>query len=364
MPVCNTFIALHFPLGVRFLCVTLLFVTRNRFGRCANLLADAFGSAEEVPSSASQQRPITVVVVKAKPTSAETNGNATKSVPKPDNGDGKTNTNAVSRKTINTVTHGVSAGQSVALRLLVNAANTLRPLGPHPTLAVTLRRMAREWVRMWATSTLFTKKQANLSCATSIVASSETKRDCSKETPALSCKDPKEKLRYLENAATCLAEARQVLSAIVASAEPTEDTLSSLPVTAKKNVVKNDLDGDGSGGADANTKSVGGKSKASGKKSPDKGKKGTKKGGGGGSSGDLTAADDSKTSLASPSVQPAAVSTPLGRALVMAQLEEACVRAMLGRAEGEGRSLEKLKAAADNADGVTPVQRFVDESTG
>lgn len=52
-----------------------------------------------------------------------------------------------------------------------------------------------------------------------------------------------------------------------------------------------------------------------------------------------------------------AISTPIGRELVMVQLEEAGVRAMLGRTRGETYSEKKAAEAAANTQGVNPVDR-------
>lgn len=160
------------------------------------------------------------------------------------------------------------------------------------------------------------------------------------------------KVSCLEEAAKCLAQAREVLSALAAEAEPTGDALSSPPpLVAVETPPANTEDGEdpagakkGKGAAD----SKGGKKAAEGKS-----KNGAAASSPAADSTDATPADEPTTPAVAGSV-----STPLGRCLTMVQLEEACVRAMLGRAKGDGHSSTKAAEAAANREGVTPVQKY------
>lgn len=162
----------------------------------------------------------------------------------------------------------------------------------------------------------------------------------------------------LENAAACLAEARAVLSALAAAAEPTTDVLSSCPAGAREEQAK--PAGDGEEEDDKDAGGAGGKKAGKGKAAP--AQKGTANKGAAPAAAGAAAGEvpEGETAGEEPArtVPSGAVSTPLGRSLVMVQLEEACVRSMLGRARGEGRSSKKAKEAAANAEGVTPVQRW------
>ena len=221
-----------------------------------------------------------------------------------------------------------------AVRVLIVAAETLRPLGSHPALPAALRRTARGWVREWAQRQQSAAEPAAEACA-----------------PA----------SYLEKAAGCLAEARAVLSALAAAAEPTADVLSSCPAGAKEEQTK-----PGGGGDD---EEEGNDAGGAGGKKAGKGKGAAPKAGGKKAAAAAAAAAGGAAAGAAPegvgageeavggAAPRGAVSTPLGRSLAMVQLEEACVRTMLGRARGEGRSSKKAKEAAASAEGVTPVQR-------
>lgn len=214
--------------------------------------------------------------------------------------------------------------------------------------------MAKEWVHAWGTA---------VAVATTRSTSGNTKGGEGingdgagvREDESHATADLKPWI-FLDNAATCLAEARDVLSVLATSAEPLEDMLASCPVNAQTLSSQKEEKEPENGAGDGQ----GGKAKPAGKgKIPTK-QKGKKSAGvaqgGAYSSGEVEAAPDSKASLGM-STESAFVSTPVGRALVMVQLEEACVRAMLGRAKGENRSKTKAELAAANDKGVTPVQR-------
>lgn len=166
---------------------------------------------------------------------------------------------------------------------------------------------------------------------------------------------PRPRVGCLEEAAKCLAEAREVLSALAAEAEPTGDALSSPPpLVAAETPPANTEDRDEPAGA---KKGKGAADNKGGKKAAE----GKSKSGAAASlppadSTDATPVDESATT---PAVA-GSVSTPLGRCLTMVQLEEACVRVMLGRTKGEGHSSTKAAEAAANREGVTPVQRYAD----
>ena len=160
-------------------------------------------------------------------------------------------------------------------------------------------------------------------------------------------------LAYLRKAAKCLAEARHVLSTIVTSAEPVSDTSASVPaisnendLTATEPEIENEV----------SIKPAGQKVKTADSAQPagdggGGGKKGVSPGGADTAAGSSTGRVDSWLAT------PAAISTPLGRALVMVQLEEACVRVMMGRLNNEARSETQAAEAAANEEGVSPVQK-------
>ena len=268
-----------------------------------------------------------------------------------------------------------------AIRVLTEAADKLRPLGNHPALPAVLRRTARAWLRTWATlnSTAATTTASQTASALFAVASpspSPPKHtrgtpghnpaaqadpadpgDGGVETPVPGGGGVGSAERCLENAVACLAEARAVLSALAAVAEPAGDVLSSAPVTAREEKA---VGGDGEDEAEAAAAAASGKAGGKGKGGGAEKKGGAKKG----AAAAAAAKAAEETGEGSSGEEPpeaagggAAISTPLGRSLVMVQLEEACVRTMLGRARGEGRSSKKAKEAAANAEGITPVQR-------
>lgn len=145
-----------------------------------------------------------------------------------------------------------------------------------------------------------------------------------------------------------------MLSALAAAAEPTAEVLSSCPAGAREEQAK-----PAGGGDEEDDKDAGGKKAGKGKGAAQKGtaKKGAAAGAAASAGGEVPEGDAAGEEAAE-TVPSGAVSTPLGRSLAMVQLEEACVRMMLGRARGEGRSSKKAKEAAANAEGVTPVQRW------
>ena len=300
-----------------------------------------------------------------------TNATRSKSVQNlDDSGAGELDTTtAKSRQIAHDANHGALRGSPDSLEVLKSVAKTLRPLGPHPALVAILRRMARVWVRRWVDSTTLSMHQTS---AVQVVNSGPKTEDMGNTTdetkPAVSAsltasasasvEHPRQPLSFLRNAAACLAEARRLLSNIVASAEPVQDVLSVSPVIALKNTQRGG-GAEGERGAQSNTVPIKeGKKKDAGR-GPDKPNASRRASKGGLSSEvDEVVAESSKTSFMPPSrQQPAAVSTPIGRVLVMVQLEEACVRAMLGRAKGELQSEEKTKGATVNDKGATPVQR-------
>lgn len=214
--------------------------------------------------------------------------------------------------------------------------------------------MAKEWVHGWGAAVAVARTRStsgNTKGGEGINREGAGVRE--DETHATADLKP---LMFLYNAAKCLAEARDVLSVLAMSAEPVEDMLTSCPVNAQtlspqkeENETENGA-GDGQGGKAKPTGNGKVPAKQKGKKSAGVAQ------GGASSSGEVDAAAASKVSLGMPT-ESASVSTPVGRALVMVQLEEACVRAMLGRAKGETRSNTKADEAAANDKGVTPVQR-------
>lgn len=254
---------------------------------------------------------------------------------------------------------------TAALGILDNAASRLRALGAHPALPAVLRRMAKEWVRKWAASVTLAgalAAAAPTGCS-SIGVSSEKEAAGAKGRSADDLRAGGRALdvnglAYLGNAAKCLAEARNVLSMIVASSEPAGDALASVPATSKDNdqtpaetVVDNEL----------STKPSGKKGKAAAEAAQPPadggGGKGGKKGSFSGEAGVISAGSTSTGGVDSSLNHSAAISTPLGRVLVMVQLEEACVRAMMGRFGEEARSETEAARAAAHEEGVTPVQR-------
>lgn len=248
---------------------------------------------------------------------------------------------------------GQKTATPLAVRILCDAADKLRPLGNHPALPAVLRHTAREWVRSWAKSPAAAGAAgAGASTALSSSSASSSKAHnnrghdhVSPQRPTVSC---------LEEAAKCLAEAREVLSTLAAEAEPTGDALSSPPpLVAAETPPANTEDEvepagakKGKGAAD----NKGGKKAAEGKS-----KSGAAASSPPADSADATPADEPATQAVAGSV-----STPLGRCLTMVQLEEACVRLMLGRAKGDGHSSTKAAEAAANREGVTPVQKCAD----
>ncbi|CAM9269015.1 unnamed protein product [Scytosiphon promiscuus] len=231
--------------------------------------------------------------------------------------------------------HGVLPA---AVRLLSDAADKLRPLGKHPALPAILRRMAQEWVRRWAKAPAATDTAAR-SVETPAAAARGAARGTT-PSPAAGVS----RAKCLENAAACLAEARAALSALAAAAEPTGDVLSSAPPAARERApAKNESDDDDAEAPAAKAKGKNGKGGA-----------GSQKGG----NSKAAAAGD----FAQGSSDAAVLSTPVGRSLVMVQLEEACVRAMLGRIRGEARSSKKAEEAAANDEGTNPVQRYLEAS--
>eukprot|EP00903_Cladosiphon_okamuranus_P014428 g13389.t1 len=218
-----------------------------------------------------------------------------------------------------------------AVRVLSAAADKLRPLGNHPALSAVLRRTAREWVRQWAQQSTVPAAGTSVAC--------------------------------LQNAVACLAEARAVLSVLATAAEPIAEVLASCPAGAREEQAKPTDGGD----EEDNNHAAGAAEKKGGKGKGAAPKGGAKKavatgGGASGAAADAVPEEGTAGEESAGKVPSAAVSTPLGRSLVMVQLEEACVRAMLGRKQGEGRSSKNAKEAAANAEGVTPVQRYMEAS--
>lgn len=267
-----------------------------------------------------------------------------------------------------------------AVRVLNAATDKLRPLGNHPALSAVLRRTAREWVCRWAQSTPPAAATSDLASAPSnqprshdparaqslnaqnVHAHDAIPSDEHGDTtaPTFLSASASSSVACLENAAACLTEARAVLSALAAAAEPTAGVLSSCPAGAREEQAK--PAGDSSGeNDDGGAAAASGKKAGKGKGAAQKGSvKKTAAGAAGAAAGAVPGGLEGGTAAGEGAVGTAAcaaVSTPLGRSLVMVQLEEACVRTMLGRAKGEGRSSKKAKEAAANAEGVTPVQR-------
>lgn len=235
----------------------------------------------------------------------------------------------------------------ITVGILGNAASRLRALGPHPALPAVLRRMAKEWVRKWAASVTLAGSSTVPAGSHFVGGSREVEAGGGRGRPSEDlgglAQNNTDCLAYLGNAAKCLAEARSVLSTIVASAEPVGDALVSVPATSKDNDQKPTAE-NGTDDEVVSTKTAGKKGKAAETAQPP---------------GDADpAAGSSGTGRADSSLgPPAVISTPLGRALVMVQLEEACVRVMMGRFGDEARSKTQGVKAAAIEEGVTPVQR-------
>lgn len=156
-------------------------------------------------------------------------------------------------------------------------------------------------------------------------------------------------LHCLESAATCLAEARSVLSAIIASAKPFEKMISSAAVIASS-ATESEAEEKRTNGLDADSNSAvrkGKKSKTRGDKVEHAGKVTEE------SPGCVPAGVNN---LSTPE-QPQPMATPLMRTFVMVHIEEACVRGLLGRLKGEHRSVLRMKEAAENDEDTTPVQK-------
>ncbi|CAM9766287.1 unnamed protein product, partial [Ectocarpus sp. 8 AP-2014] len=250
---------------------------------------------------------------------------------------------------------GQKTATPLAVCILCDAADKLRPLGNHPALPAVLRHTAREWVRCWAKSPA--APGAAGAGATTVVSSSSASSSKARNNRGHDHGSPQRpKVGYLEEAAKCLAEAREVLSALAAEAEPTGDALSSPPpLVAAEAPPANAEDGDEPAGA---KKGKGAADNKGGKKAAEgKSKNGAAASLPAADSTDATPADEPTTSAVAGSVL-----TPLGRCLTMVQLEEACVRAMLGRAKGDGHSSTKAAEAAANREGVTPVQKYMEAS--
>ena len=319
--------------------------------RCASLLADASSSVTDPAPSARLSGGSTRIHAAAQegvndasivyPTARDRN---TLLVSKTNN-DNNNNNN----KRIGSACFDASAMPvTTDLGMLGNAAGRLRALGHHPALPAVLRRMAKAWVRKWA---------ATITLADSKPVPSELSSNgtSSEEAEAAGSTGHSEELgrsaqglcglAYLGNAAKCLAEARSVLSTIVASAEPVGDALASVPAASKEN--------------DQTGTDAGMDNEANGKpaQAPGDGGRGGKTGALPGDTERHTAGSIGTGRKDSSSVPSAAISTPQGRTLVMVQLEEACVRVMMGRFGDEARSEAQAVKAAAREEGVTPVQR-------
>lgn len=321
----------------------LLFVNR-----CASLLADASSLVQDPASSALPSGGNTRTHAAAHKSAHDT------SIVYPTTRD--TNASLVSNNNNEMIDSACFDASSMPvttdLGMLGNAASRLRALGHHPALPAVLRRMAKAWVRKWAAS-------ITLADSKSVPTAFSANGVSSKQAEAAGSTGHSEDLgmseqglygqAYLANAAKFLAEARSVLSTIVASAEPVTDARASVPATSN---------GNGQTGADA-----GMDNEASTKPAQALGDSGR-----GGKKGALPGEADKTTSgsigagrLDSSSTPSAAISTPLGRTLVMVQLEEACVRVMMGRFGDEARSEAQAVKAAAREEGVTPVQRCENE---
>lgn len=314
-----------------------------------------------MPASTVAKTKATVGVGEARKTVAATNGTSAKqglAINHTDAG-GHAVTSGITMSSSNPG-DGSLQKYSLALTQLTNAAEIMRPLGSHPALVAILRRTARTWVHQWASETAPSKQGMNALRTNGTSTSGQLKTTTvgdavhGGEEKPLPDLDP---WYCLENAAECLAEARMVLSQVVQVAEPTGGVLSTSPVIAQTYAPKplegRDMVGDGG----LNVAAAGTKGKTSGK-GQDKGKKpgGANKGG---SPAEVDNGAESKDSLRLSSVEPAAISTPLGRVLTMVQLEEACVRAILCRAKKGNQSERKVKEDAACGEGVTPVDRWV-----
>lgn len=334
--------------------------------RCSSLLADTYAAVESAPSIQSSEAILPLaeevedhsqtVVLRA------TDATSTKSTPRQNVSTAGEDGWVEMKSTCAGFdeNHGAPWTQtSKNVVLLVRAGEVLRRLGPHPALATVLRKTAGAWVRQWTGSN--TPLMGRLSPGRfgysgkgeADQGSHADKEDFSHRSCAVRSETSPTDHRhqpwgFLENAAACLAEARNLLSSLVASAEPVVDVLSTSSVIAHKIAPSNSAERD-AGALKSN-------------KSPPKA--GLKKEGAGKDQTKVKKSDSVKNGAVSqdsavPSSMQAsgAVSTPLGRALVMVELEEACVRSMLGRAKGEARSEEAAREAAANDESITPVQR-------
>lgn len=251
--------------------------------------------------------------------------------------------------------HGAPWDQtSNNLILLTRAGEVLRPLGPHPALATVLRKTAAAWVRRWAASNTPLLSRVSPGWLGYSGKGEADQNDSSHGSCAVrsqtSPKDHRhEPWGFLENAAACLAEARNVLSSIVAAAEPVVDVLSTSSVIAQKSAPGNSAEKDA--GALKSNKGLpkGGQKKEGAGKDQNKVKKSDSVKNGAGSQDSIMPSSTQASGV---------VSTPLGRALIMVELQEACVRSMLGRAKGEARSKRAAREAAAKDESITPVQRY------
>ncbi|CAM9187724.1 unnamed protein product [Sphacelaria rigidula] len=256
---------------------------------------------------------------------------------------------------------GGVAVASTAMQLLRTAERVLRPLGDSRALAMVLRGIAREWVREWATVVL---KGGNGQARARAVAANARHPG----TPADACTITGSSVAHreqllLENTSRCLAEARSCLETLVSSAEPPGELLPSSTFALKrtKKIKDGPQTADGEGEGRDGAKSGSGKAKLS-AKAQDKGPKGKSSTSGGKSAESIEQIDSTRETEETDVSPQGAISTPIGRELVMVQLEEAGVRAMLGRTRGETYSEKKAAEAAANTQGVNPVDRYMEES--
>lgn len=312
--------------------------------RCSSLLADTYAAVESTPPS---QRSEAILP----PATNGTSTRSTRSTP-------RQNDSTVDEDWVETrptqmdfeANHGAPWNKLV---LLARAGEVLRPLGPHPALAMVLRKTAAAWVRRWAgshtpslsrVSTGWLGYSGKGDADQSIRANKEHSSNGSCAVRSQTLPLPKdhhhEPWGFLEHAAVCLAEARNVLSSIVAAAEPVVDVLSTSSVIAQKSAPRNSAEKDAGALKSKKVPPKGGHKKEV--KKPDRAKTGDR-------SQDLIMPSSTQAS--------SVVSTPLGRVLIMVELEEACVRSMLGRAKGEARSKKAVREAVANDESITPVQR-------
>lgn len=242
----------------------------------------------------------------------------------------------------------------VARELPSCAMNLLDTIGASASLSFVLRRHARQWVRRWAVAMIPDREPHSPSgeylppqhTAGSSVGMRRIRGVGRRGRQSF---DPNAARECLENAVFFLEKARKVLSLVVASAEPVEDSGSNPPHQGYSSSTKpsekprrcRDLDLQSSPG---NTSPA-----ADEKARPTS----VKNAGGIKETISPTKSQDAaiKTSWAS-------VSTPLGRDLVIAQLEEVSVRLTLGRLLGECSSAEKkARDALRSAEDTTPVER-------